>query len=101
MEKKKDLYVITKILKFVTDGKAKSYECKFAVNDLLQNRQTVSDEEFGSAIRAVIHHVTIRGKFSSIHPDLKRLGFTRVEVGEEGLLFIRESSGGVFIIAFT
>lgn len=96
MEKKKDLYVISKILKFVTDGKAKSYECKFAVADVMGNRRNVSDEEFGSAIRAVIHHHTIRGKFSSIHPDLRRLGFTRVEVKEEGLLFVRGNSGGSF-----
>ena len=96
MGKKKDLYVITKILKFVTDSKAKSYECKFAVADEMGNRRNVSDEEFGSAIRAVIHHHTIRGKFSSIHPDLRQLGFTRVEVKEEGLLLIRGNSGGSF-----
>ena len=90
------MYVITKILKFITDGKAKSYECKFALHDVLANRDFDSDEELGSAIRTVIHHHTIRGKFSSIHPDLKQLGFTRVEVGEEGLLFIRGDSGGSF-----
>ena len=80
----------------MTDGKAKSYECKFALSDVMANRRNVSVEEFGSAIRAVIHHDTIRGKFSSIHPNLKQLGFTRVEVKEEGLLFVRGNSGGSF-----
>ena len=80
----------------MTDGNAKSYECKFALSDVMANRLTVNDEEFGSAIRAVIHHNTIRGKFSSIHPDLRQLGFTRVEVKEEGLLFVRGNSGGSF-----
>ena len=80
----------------MTDGKAKSYECKFALKDVMRNRRNVSNEEFGSAIRAVIHHHTIRGKFSSIHPDLRQLGFTRVEVKEEGLLLIRGNSGGSF-----
>ena len=45
-------------------------------------------EEVGAAIKEIIQYKTIRGKFSSVHPDLAAEGITRVEVGEEGLHFI-------------
>ena len=32
-----------------------------------------------------------RGQFSSVHPDLRKEGIRRVEVGQEGLHFIRDS----------
>ena len=51
-------------------------------------------EELGAAIKEIIHHSTIRGKFSSVHPDLKVEGITRVEVGEEGLLFMTNNNLG-------
>ena len=47
-------------------------------------------KEVGAAIKEIIHYKTIRGKFSSVHPDLAAEGITRVEVGEEGLHFISE-----------
>ena len=37
---------------------------------------------------------TIRGKFSSIHPDLAAEGITRVEVEEKGLHFITTTETG-------
>ena len=51
----------------------------------------VSDGEWGSVIKEVIHCKTLRGKFSSVHPELRREGIVRVEVGEEGLHFIRDA----------
>ena len=51
-------------------------------------------EELGSAIKAIINYYTIRGKFSSVHPDLAAEGITRVEVGEEGLHFITDEQPG-------
>ena len=45
-------------------------------------------DELGAAIKEIIHYKTIRGKFSSVHPDLAAEGITRVEVGEEGLHFV-------------
>ena len=35
--------------------------------------------------------MTIRGKFSSVHPDPKQNGIVRVEVGDEGLEFITKN----------
>ena len=48
-------------------------------------------KELGDAIQDVIHHYTLRGKFSSVHPELRREGIIRVEVGKEGLHFIRDT----------
>ena len=48
-------------------------------------------EELGDVIKEVLHLYTLRGKFSSVHPELRREGIIRVEVGKEGLHFIRDS----------
>ena len=87
------LYALLKILKYCTGSSARSYQCKYAVNVLQYNKSIeygMSMEWFGAAIKEVIYHKTIRGKFSSVHPDLAAEGITRVEVGEEGLHFIRD-----------
>ena len=45
----------------------------------------------GGLIQNVINWKTLREKFSSVHPELRREGIVRVEVGEEGLHFIRDT----------
>lgn len=87
-----DAYVILKILKYCTDSPARSYRMKFAVDQVFFNRNIDSTEHLGAAINEVVHHYTIRGKFLSVHPDLAAEGITRVEVGEEGLHFIRSTT---------
>ena len=79
--------MLIKILKFVTGSSAKSYQCKFGINRVLRN-QVVAAEELGKAIQDVIHYKTLRGKFSSLHPELRREGIVRVDVGEKGLHFV-------------
>ena len=88
---KLNVYVLIKILKFCTGSSAKSYQCKFAMNAILRNRVDVVAQELGRVIKEVIHYVTLRGKFSSVHPELRREGIIKVEVEEDGLLFIRET----------
>ena len=83
------MYVLIKILKFCTGSSAKSYQCKFAINDALFNRDVSDVGELGNVIQEVIHFHTLRGKFSSIHPELRQEGIIRVEVGKEGLHFVR------------
>ena len=85
------MYVLIKIVKFCTGSSAKSYQCKFAISDILQNRLVEDVEELGDVIKEVLHLYTLRGKFSSVHPELKREGIVRVEVGKEGLHFIRDT----------
>ena len=58
-------------------------------------------EKLGEAIKEIIYYKTIRGKFSSVHPDLAAEGITRVEVGEEGLHFITERETGGELPHFT
>ena len=60
------------------------------MKDVLTNREPASDE-LGAALREVIHYDTIRGKFISVHPDLRAQGITRVEVRDDGLYFARET----------
>merc|ERR1711971_1235486 len=88
---KLSVYVLIKILKYSTGSSAKSYQCKFTINDVLQNRDVSEREELSKVIQEVIHFYILRGKFSSIHPELGREGIIRVEVGKEGLHFIRDS----------
>ena len=93
--RKLDAYVLVKILKYCTGSSARSYQCKFAVSDVFLNKSIESMEEVGAAIKEIINYFTIRGKFSSVHPDLAAEGITRVEVGEEGLHFIRANLAGI------
>merc|ERR1711971_285176 len=86
-----DVYVLLKLLKFCTGSSAKSYQCKFAISEVLKLRKVTASEEVGSVIKEVIHYHNLRGKFSSVHPELGREGIIRVEVGKEGLHFIRDS----------
>ena len=84
---KLSVYVLIKILKFCTGSSAKSYQCKFGISNVFKDR-VVAAENLGKAIREVIHYKTLRGKFSSVHPELRREGIARVDVGEKGLHFI-------------
>ena len=93
--RKLDTYVLLKILKYCTGSSARSYQCKYAVQQAFMNRDIESMEEVGAAIKEIIHYDTIRGKFSSVHPDLAAEGITRVEVGEEGLHFITTNEPGI------
>ena len=92
--KKLEAYVMLKILKYCTDSSARSYQCKFAVQQVFTNKKIESMDEVGAAIKKIIQHKTIRGKFSSVHPDLAAEGITRVEVGEERLFFVSTHAKG-------
>ena len=84
---KRHVYVLIKILKFCTGSSAKSYQCRFAINLALMNR-VVADGELGRVIREGILSRKLRGKFSSVHPELRRKGIIKVEVGDEVLHFL-------------
>ena len=80
------VYVLVKILKFCTGSSVKSYQCKFAISRIYRDLSDV--EELGNLIKKVIHYYTLRGKFASVHPELRREGIIRVDVGKKGLHFI-------------
>ena len=89
---------MVKILKYCTGSSARSYQCKYAVDQVFSNKSIESMEEVGAAIKEIIQFNTIRGKFSSVHPDLAAEGITRVEVGEEGLHFITDQQPGELLL---
>ena len=94
-ERKLEAYVLLKILKYCTGSSARSYQCKFAMDRSgFGNKSIESMEEVGPALKKIIHYKTLRGKFSSVHPDLAAEGITKVEVGEEGLFFIKSRDTG-------
>ena len=97
-ERKMDAYVLLKILEYCTDSPAKSYQLKYAVDRVYLLKSINNPEDLGKAIKEIIHYLTIRGKFSSVHPDLAAEEITRVEVGEEGLYFITNSREGGFSV---
>ena len=90
---KMDAYVLLKILKYCTDSPARSYQLKFAIEGALKNKNLKSIKFIGDAMKEIIHYKTIRGKFSSVHPDLAAEGITKVEVGDEGFCFVADKSG--------
>ena len=85
---KEDVYVNMKILKSCTNSKTKSFELKFAV-DMELNNKNPSEMGMGPAIRLVMKHTRINGKFDDIHPELRDVGFTGVEVTDQGFKFVR------------
>ena len=60
-EKKLDTYVLVKILKYCTGSSARSYQCKYAVDQVFSNKSIESMEEVGAAIKEIIQYNTIRG----------------------------------------
>ena len=94
MGKKLEAYVLLKVLKYCTGSSAKSYQCKFAMDQAFVNKGIENMEDVGPALKKLIHYRTLRGKFSSVHPDLAAEGITKVEVGEEGLFFIKSRDTG-------
>jgi hypothetical protein len=93
--------LLLKIIRFLTQRKPKhstsrkvsSYTLKFAVESVLKNRAP-EEAKWGAAIRAVLHHPTLRGRFGSVSPALAAEGICRVEVGDRGLSFVRGTLPG-------
>ena len=90
------MYVLIKILKFCTGSSAKSYHCKFGIQRILNNKAVVA-EDLGKAIQDAIQYKTLRGKFSSVHPELRQGGIVRVDLGEKGLHFVRDTGDKTFV----
>ena len=68
----------------------KSFEIKFAVDSMLYDYDRVVDEMgYGGAIKKVMKHHLMRGKFESIHTDLEEIGISEVKVNDKGFEFVR------------
>ena len=93
MGEKRSVYVLAKILKWLTGSTAKSYQCKYGVDQVLGNKHNLQNSELGAALQDVIHYHSIRGKFFSVHPDLSAEGVTGIDICDQGLVFHFGSSG--------
>ena len=90
-EKIKKVYVLVKLLKWLTGSAVNTYHCKYAWDDVLAKRHSerlteISEREIGLLLYEVIQHRSIRNKFNSVHPDLKAEGVTRVVFDDQGIL---------------
>ena len=86
--KKSDVYILLKVLKYCTGSSVKSYQCKYAIDAKLHNRNP-DKVDLCDAIKEVVQFPCLRGKFSSVHEDLMAEGISRVEVTEYGFRFHR------------
>ena len=86
---RKDVYVLAKIIKYATGSKAKSYQLKWAVDDIFLNKEP-SEDNLGGALREVMEHPVVRGTFGGVHDDLKKLGVTKVVVRDNEIDFESE-----------
>ena len=87
---KLQVYVILKILKLLVRPmrKVTSYEIKFAVNMALVNMNP-KEEDIGKCVRKVLDYVTMKNRLEgSVHPGLAAIGLERIEVEDDGLVFI-------------
>ena len=92
--RKREVYVLAKMVKTFTASSAKSIQLKMAVEIVLASIKDISSADLGASLRSVLQHPEIRGQFSSIHPDLRAEGVTRVEVTDQGLCFLRDTAQG-------
>ena len=92
--RKREVYALAKMVKTFTSSSAKSIQLKMTVNDVLVNIADIPSDDLGASLRSVLQYRDIRGQFSSIHPDLRAEGFTRVEVTDQGLCFLRDTAQG-------
>ena len=84
---KKDVYVLMKVVKYITGSSAKSFELKYIVDTIFMNRDPESDK-IGQALQEVMLHRTVRGRFGGVHQDLQNLGVTAVVVAENEVEFV-------------
>ena len=88
--KKREVYVLLKILRFCTGSSAKSYQCKYAIDERLHNLNP-EKIDFCDALTDVLQFPSLRGKFSSVHEDLRAEGITGVEITKDGFQFLRDA----------
>ena len=85
---KKKIYQLLKITKYITDSPAKSYDCKFAVREILAIKMP-AENELGKGLKEVMEHYTIKGKFTKIRKELLDQGITSIRIGKFGFEFER------------
>ena len=81
------VYIIMKILKKCTKSKLTSFMMKFAVHNALANVR-YETEDTGVSLERVLRYWTVRDKFPGVEEALAEIGVKRIEVKEDGLMFV-------------
>ena len=84
---KADVYKMLKIMKLCCKADIESFKMKYAMDRCLSDYK-YEKADIGSSLERVLRYWTLRGKFDGIHPDLKEIGVKRVEVANDGLVFV-------------
>ena len=84
---KREVYKMLKILKLCCKADIESFKLKYAMDRCLDDRK-YEDADVGSSLLRVLRYWTLRGKFDGVHPDLKKIGVKKIQVEEDGIVFI-------------
>ena len=77
-----------KVLRNILKTKAKSYDCKYAVEMVFQINEA-SRVNIGKSLAEVLEYNTIRGMFDThaVHDDLKDLGVDEIVLNDKNIFF--------------
>ena len=90
--KKREVYVLLKIFKFCTGSSAKSYQCKYVIHERLRHHDP-EKIDLCDALTDALQFPSLRGKFSSVHEDLRDEGITAIEITKNGFRFLKDLVG--------
>ena len=62
---------------------------KFAVDRSLDAKK-YEEADIGPSLKRVLRYWTLTGKFTGVHPALRKIGVTEVKVNDHGLEFLGE-----------
>ena len=79
---KKNVYLILKILKLLFGADLTSFSLKFAVDRSLDETK-YEEAPIGPSLERALRYHTVRGKLCGVHPDLDKIGVTKIEVDFE------------------
>ena len=65
-------------------------QVKWAVDEKLLHTDIDEMGEYAAAIRRVLEHKSLRDKFCGVRAELAELGYTGVEITQEGIQLTRE-----------
>ena len=85
--KRKEVYILMKILKKVTGADVTSYLIKWAIQETLKYVRP-QDISLESALKMVLEHRALRGKFSGVATTFKDMGVKEIEILQHGLRFV-------------
>ena len=77
--KKKDVYVLLKIMKLICSGSVTSFSLKFATDRGLED-VVYETAALGPSLERVLRYYTLRGKLDGVHDDLAKIGVKAIKI---------------------